>query len=57
MYVWAAHLSADDAHSIPDGDEDVQHLKMAKMRALIFSRGTAGGKNTQRSKNKNIGFF
>lgn len=36
-----------NARSIPDGDEDAQHLKMAKMRALIFRRGTAGGKNTQ----------
>lgn len=43
-----------NAHSIPDGDEATEQLRLAKMR-VVFSRATAarvgGGRDTQRSKN------
>lgn len=46
-------LSANECPFIPDGDEDAQHLRLAKMRTLVFRRATtAGGKTTQRSKIK-----
>ena len=29
--VWAVHLSVNECPFIPDGDEDAQHLRLAKM--------------------------
>lgn len=43
--VWAVHLSENECPFIPDGDEDAQHFRLAKMRTLVFRRATAGGKN------------
>lgn len=45
------------AHSIPDGEGDAQHLPPTKMRALVFSRATAGVGGTPRDAKLRISVF
>lgn len=49
--VWAVY-DANECPFIPDGDEDAQHLRLAKMRTLVFRRATAGGKQPREVKIK-----